>query len=161
MGLDMYLTRRVYVGSSVYNEPETEEKIEFSSYFGSFEVNKRDISSITLEFLYWRKANAIHNWFSEHLADGKIENGRDYWVDEEILVKLYDDLSKAILTTNDDLFKPTEGFFFGGTEKDEYYWSELKRTLAVLKPLVDELKKPHEEQSTLLQNSSFYYRPSW
>jgi hypothetical protein len=47
---------------------------------------------------------------------------------------------------------PQEGFFFGGTDIDEWYWNDLKNTITQLErvfalPEIDKL--------------SFYYSSSW
>ena len=55
----------------------------------------------------------------------------------------------AVYTDTEDL-DPTEGFFFGSTEKDEYYYQDLQDT-------VDGLTKCLE----LPKNYYFYYRSSW
>ena len=48
------------------------------------------------EVAYWRKANAIHKWFSDHCADGEIENCEDYYVTEEQLVDLRNTCEKVL-----------------------------------------------------------------
>jgi hypothetical protein len=58
--------------------------------------------------------------------------------------------NSTVLETSDPL-APTAGFFFGGTEKDEYYYQDIEHTLDVL-------------NSLLAFNDtewSFYYRASW
>lgn len=48
------------------------------------------------EVAYWRKANAIHAWFEEHLAEGEIENCRDYYVSKEDLILLRDTCQRIL-----------------------------------------------------------------
>lgn len=40
------------------------------------------------EVAYWRKANAIHAWFERNVADGEIENCKEYPVSKEDLLNL-------------------------------------------------------------------------
>ena len=66
-------------------------------------------------------------------------NGKDYEV------KVYD--------CEDDvkeLLEPTPGFFFGGTEIDEYYFEEVNSTIETLKEVLEEDGE-----------DDFIYRASW
>ena len=38
---------------------------------------------------YWRKANAVHNWFVDNVQDGN-DGCKHYWVSKEDLQKLLD-----------------------------------------------------------------------
>lgn len=76
MGLDMYLTKRVYVGNK-WREPEqrvkikypkTDKDVAFQIKRGS--INEEKISAIEEEAAYWRKANAIHSWFVTNVQSG-------------------------------------------------------------------------------------------
>lgn len=64
-------------------------------------------------------------------------------------VKVYDinDRLKEILPT-------TDGFFFGGTEYDDYYLEDCKETIIVLEKVLEENK--HDSLDV-----SFYYSSSW
>jgi hypothetical protein len=48
--------------------------------------------------------------------------------------------------------EPVEGFFFGGTEKDEYYYSALEYTVDTINSLL---------AGTVDESYSFYYQASW
>lgn len=48
--------------------------------------------------------------------------------------------------------EPTAGFFFGNTEKDEYYYSDIERTVDILNSLL---------ASAQDEDYSFYYQASW
>jgi hypothetical protein len=48
--------------------------------------------------------------------------------------------------------EPTAGFFFGNTEKDEYYYSDVERTVDMLNFLL---------ASAQDEDYSFYYQASW
>lgn len=107
---------------------------------------------------YWRKANAIHNWFVQNVQGGKDECQRSY-VDPEQLDALIDACNSAIAAYDDgdydaarELVTPTSGFFFGGTDVDEYYRADLERTVKQLEPLLAPARAG---------KFSLYYRASW
>lgn len=125
---------------------------------------------------YWRKANAIHNWFVENvqngeddcgtyevtkeniedllyactavkfhskLIDGKIKNGQIFsgerWEDVIEDGKYIEDPSTAM-----ELLPTTNGFFFGGTDYDEFYLNDIVYTIDVLTKLLRETDFDHE-----------------
>jgi len=151
MGLDMYMTQKIYIGAA-YKAEERPGELVIKAPFGG------DIYKIPI--MYWRKANAIHKWFVDNVQNG-VDDCGNYLIDEEMLEKLYKDLTKAILSQDPTVIPPTEGFFFGGTEADDYYWHELKRTLEKIKYIIDERKKPYDKQDPLIRTSDFYYHSSW
>ena len=116
MGLDMYLEGVRYI--SRY------ERINGKLV----KTRKRQIIK-TLE-IYWRKANAIHNWFVENVQEGE-DDCRCYELEKEQLIELRNTCKKVL--KNDSLKEellPTQGgFFFGGTDYDEYYYNDLKETI--------------------------------
>ena len=76
MGLDMYLKASKYV--SGYNHNDAKEKREYANLLQAFGLKKTPCEntpsgSLELTVAYWRKANAIHAWFVNELADGKDE----------------------------------------------------------------------------------------
>jgi hypothetical protein len=161
MGLDMYLIQKVFIGST-WSEEDRPGSLEIKPSLCEdiLKIPMHKIKVIELDFIYWRKTNAIHNWFVKNVQDG-VDDCGEYYVSQENLKELYADITKAILSQDASIIKPTEGFFFGSTEADSFYWRELNRTAAQIKPIVDEWKKPFEEQDPLIRNSDFYYRSSW
>ncbi len=116
MGLDMYLEGVKYI--SAY------EKIN-----GKFvKTRKRQVVK-TLE-IYWRKANAIHNWFVNNIQEGE-DDCRYYELEEEQLIELRNTCKKVLRDNSlkEELLPTQEGFFFGGTDYDEYYYNDLKETV--------------------------------
>ena len=116
-----------------------------------------EYDSLFKEIYYWRKANAIHQWFVDNIQNGN-DDCEDYRVtqkDLQILIdtlkEVYNSLCNKEMVTKKvqdgsieyetKVFKeedleiakqllPTqEGFFFGGTEYDEYYFEQIKDTL--------------------------------
>lgn len=147
MGLDMSLSAKWFV-------PFGKGKVKVT---GLKEVTEKNIQHIAIEVIYWRKANAIHAWFVKHVQDGN-DDCEEYLVNREDIALLLNDLKsvlgsrKNIGPSKQALSKlPTKsGFFFGGTEYDEYYWEELERTKV-------ELEKCLKMDS----NWTFYYSSSW
>jgi hypothetical protein len=171
MGLDMYLWKETYVNTYTEDE-ENFQKCEAKVDGHKFEFKK--IKSIVEEFAYWRKANQIHKWFVDNIQNGVDDCGK-YSVEKEDLIKLYDTCVEARLKKDKSILPPTEGFFFGSTDTDEYYWREITDTIRVLKPLVDRLKafmQIKEEHPDDWKNfiddemfqevwADYYYESSW
>lgn len=161
MGLDMYLTKKTYVGNEyrkpeqmiTVTMPENQDGVTFSI---KQPIKNERISEISERVGYWRKANQIHKWFVDNVQDGNDDCG-EYEVSEEKLTQLLSDC-KAV-KDNKDLAEtklPTQsGFFFGGTEYDEYYMSEIDDTIKIIEDLLAE--KGDEKYLS----GEVYYRSSW
>lgn len=143
MGLDMYLEGEMYIGF----DDETKVVVEPDILKG-YKIKK-----LIVELIYWRKANQIHRWFVTNVQKGVDDCGR-YCVSEECLQKLYT-LVCEVLKEHDKakILLPSEaGFFFGGTDYDEYYFRDLEKTKTGLEKLF---------ASEILKDFSAYYRSSW
>ena len=150
MGLDMYLYAERYI--SEYSDKELQSEVE------SIVKMPGKVNYVTSQVLYWRKANAIHNWFVKNVQDGE-DDCRKYYVPLEKLIELRDTL-KEILENKDkveELLPHMQGFFFGSYNYDEYYFEEITRTEMELTKLIDDLLKNHLYESYY----SFYYQSSW
>lgn len=148
MGLDMYLTKRVYVGAE-YEHRNVSGIIDISVDGEKLPVNFNKVSEIIERAGYWRKANHIHAWFVKNVQDEKDDCG-DYYVSEENMKELLDAVNQ-VLDNHDlaeELLPIQEGFFFGGTEYDEYYFSDLEETREIL-------------EEALKSSGDFYYHSSW
>jgi hypothetical protein len=146
MGLDMYLEAKRYLWESRPGEKQIAEKIA-----GLIGTSKR-VTEITARAAYWRKANHIHQWFVDNVQKGD-DNCAEYSVSRERLSELVA-LCKTILANRDqakELLPTQEGFFFGSTDYDQYYFGDLQET-------IDQI------ESTLAEfddSWSFYYQSSW
>lgn len=79
---------------------------------------------------YWRKANAVHKWFVDNVQDG-VDECQLSIVRREKLVELRD-LAGVVLKQPErapELLPTTDGFFFGGTEYDDWYMRNLQATV--------------------------------
>lgn len=129
MGLDMYLKARRYV--SEYDEGDRELSMEVKQKFP--ELREESIQGIDIRVGYWRKSNAIHRWFVEHVQEGKDDCG-DYWCSVDHLKDLRA-VCQRVLDFRHlavDQLPTTEGFFFGSTDYDDHYFDELEYTLKVV-----------------------------
>lgn len=170
MGLDMYLAKRTFVGNK-YRKPEEQAKVKLPKE-SKIQIKTERINSIVEDVAYWRKANAIHNWFVENVQNGE-DDCKEYDVSSEdlkVLLALVDQvLSSSKLvegkikngerfnkftgelediiedgkyiedpTVAEKLLPTTEGFFFGGTLYDQYYYDVLVYTKKTIEDLLNE-----------------------
>ena len=86
------------------------------------------IISLTMRVGYWRKFNALHNWFVDNVQDG-VDECEQHIVTREHLVELQKTVDRVLSNRSKaaELFPTGAGFFFGGTEYDEYYWEDMKQ----------------------------------
>jgi len=139
MGLDMYLHKRTYVKYS----DNLELKLLLQK---SKSVDVEKVSYIVEEVGYWRKANMIHKWFVDQVQDGN-DDCKEYYVPYSKLLELQSLCKKVLKTKDASLLPPTEGFFFGSTDVDEYYFEDLRKTIEII--------------SSLDKRMDYYYRASW
>lgn len=106
MGLDQYLVARQATA------PDTE---------------------VITEVGYWRKANMVHNWVETNLGR-ELENCEETILTVDDLLALKATCEKVL--ANHDLAPiemPTaSGFFFGSTEYDDWYFSDLRDTIGIV-----------------------------
>lgn len=156
MGLDMYLTKRTYVKR--WSHQKTENKYYVSVKKGKSTVKHiqpKRVSEIIEEIAYWRKANQIHIWFVKNVQGGE-DNCEEHYVTLDKLRELKS-ICEQVLKNNElaeELLPTQSGFFFGGTEYDEYYFKDLEYTVK----MIDEVIEENENFDSL---SDFYYRSSW
>lgn len=86
MGLDMYLTRKKYIGAN-YEHRKVSGNVDIMIGDKKIPINFNKISYIEENACYWRKANQIHNWFVNNVQDGN-DDCREYYVSTEDLEKL-------------------------------------------------------------------------
>ena len=71
MGLDMYLTKHTYTGRSFNRRMKLQ--ISAAANGKRMQIDSSKVKRISEEAAYWRKANAIHNWFVINCQDGRDE----------------------------------------------------------------------------------------
>ena len=144
MGLDMYLTRRIYI------DPRYNILITKNGQPADIDCSK--ISHVIEEIGYWRKANSIHNWFVQHVQDGKDDCG-NYYVSPDMLKELITDCETVLNDPKSgrDILPTASGFFFGSTEYDDYYLDDLANTVKICKKALE----------LVTEGGSIYYQSSW
>lgn len=141
----MYLTKEIYIGAN-YNHNKVEGKIDLSADGKEIPINLKKVSKIVEHAAYWRKSNAIHNWFVKNVQDGE-DDCKEYPVSFKQLMQLKETCKKVLEKKSADGLEPVGGFFFGSTEVDEYYFGDIQETIIALEGLDAE--------------GDYYYRASW
>lgn len=175
MGLDMYLYKKMYVGND-YKEPKDQVKIEVEgvkqervseivekvgywrkanqihNWFinnctknGEDDCKEMYVNREQLEELL-KTVNLVLD--STKLVKGKIHNCTRY--EDGKPIEIYED---GLIMENDkiarELLPTQEGFFFGNSNYDQYYYENLQET----KKLLEEVLKETD--------GDFYYKASW
>lgn len=93
---------------------------------------------------YWRKANAIHEWFVNNCQDGVDECQLSDPIHGEVLAGLVVRCKEVIETPllAAQLLPTVSGFFFGSVDYDEYYVQDLKDTVDMLTNVMQSYPKP-------------------
>lgn len=154
MGLDQYLYAKRFASPNFPGDKDIYKTVINSVEAESFyrpESNGFPCVTVAVQVGYWRKANAIHQWFVDNCQGGE-DDCRETYVDREQLEELRD-LCKSILADHskaDDL--PTAaGFFFGSTDYDEWYFHNLEETVETIDYVL----------TNISDEWSFYYTSSW
>ena len=133
MGLDMYLT----ASRLIWQHDKRDQKIAMNIATQFPDIPGR-LKEVEYEVAYWRKANAIHNWFVKNVQDGKDECEK-FDVSIEQLQSLVS-ACKSVLARHslaEKLLPPTSGFFFGNTDIDDWYFEDLQKTINMLMPVIE------------------------
>ena len=160
MGLDMYLYVRKYVPTRTWTDfenanPEFARLVEAVNAGQLTEEGSFTGASVDIPVMYWRKENHIHRWFVEN-CQGGVDECQIAYVPREKLVELRD-LCQAIVhqpQAAPSTLPTQSGFFFGGTEYDDWYMEGTRYTAARLSALLELIPEETLEWS-------FYYQSSW
>ena len=149
MGLDMYLNKRTYVQYWEHNGDDNYE-VKVTKGGEPTKINPKKVKYIIEEAGYWRKQNQIHRWFVENVQEG-IDNCGEYYVSKEDLQTLLElcQKVKADHSLAESLLPSASGFFFGGTEYDEWYFDGIDNTIEILKEALED------------ERGDYYYSSSW
>ena len=160
MGLDMYLSARKYINRIDWDTNNKMENPRFTSIVNSLEMRELleadgfSGAYVEIPVMYWRKSNAVHEWFVRELANG-VDDCRPLELTTDKLRELIvlcdqvtEDHSKA-----GELLPTSAGFFFGSTDYDEYYYQDIAHTADRLRYIVNELDAR--------QAGELVYQASW
>jgi len=151
MGLDMYLTGRRYLASYREGDAGIAEKIQ-----EIMETKGMRPKAVEVEVGYWRKANAIHDWFVRNIQDGEDDCG-EYYLSKAKAQELLDTVNEVLADHSkaEELLPTTSGFFFGSTDYDEYYFQDLEDTKTIMESVVNDFYNGDDREWDV------NYRSSW
>lgn len=156
MGLDQYLYASKNVGNAEWRGDE--ENKQFSEIINA--MNAHDMvdgeeipnATVMLRVGYWRKANQVHGWFVKHIQFGN-DDCREYDVSRAELQGLLTACQnvKQNPSMAEEVLPPSEGFFFGNNEIDEWYWHDIDYTIELVSRVL----------RTVNEDWNLTYRASW
>jgi len=170
MGLDMYFYAKRWFShdrDDKGNCIDKKEVAELRKIFPEmYKSGNLDSVEIKFEVGYWRKANQIHKWFVDNFQEA-VDDCKSYEVSREQikeLLKLVNEVLKKCKLIKGDIKEkvidkpeiackilPTmEGFFFGNSNYDEWYYEKIKDTKVIL-----------EKCLKLSEDWYFEYHSSW
>ena len=119
MGLDMYLMRANREEADGWDNLVTSERTASMDESPWYEV------------CYWRKANQIRQWFVDNCDYPAGGNCEEVEVTKEDLESLVETCRKVLEnpTLANELLPRSDGFFFGSTLYDEWYFEQLEDTV--------------------------------
>jgi hypothetical protein len=150
MGLDQYLYAKRYASRTPgFGEDVYQAVIEATN--ADFADPEWGGMYVEVCVGYWRKSNQIHQWFVDN-CQGGVDDCREAHVSREQLVELRNLCEQVLLApaTASKALPTTSGFFFGSTEYDEYYFSDLKDTIKII-----------DRALSVPQEWDFTYSSSW
>lgn len=148
----MYLNRKTYVKRWEHQKPEDRHTVIVKKGNKVVkEIEPSRITYVTEEMMYWRKANAIHNWFVQNVQGGE-DDCKEYYVSKDQLKELLKIITHVLKDNSkaQELLAPKAGFFFGTTEYDEWYYKDLQET-----------KKKLEKMLAENYGGDYSYQASW
>ena len=162
MGLDMYLSVRKNISRvkswDYSNGPITSPEFEKAAEATGMSKWEEPESIYGLEVqavaAYWRKQNAIHNWFVKNVQNNNDDCG-EYYVRQESLKELVSLCDQVIADPSkaEELLPTVGGFFFGNEEYNDRYLEGINYTSKRLKEL---LRQASDDSSVY-----FKYASSW
>lgn len=138
MGLDMWLYRHTAMPySGLGNEVTVEIIIRINGKRIKHGISPDNTSQIVEKVGYWRKANAIHDWFVQNVQDGEDDCGY-YDVSIKQLEELQQLCEEVIANPElaPDLLPTRAGFFYGSMQYDDWYFEGLKSTVEIIKEIM-------------------------
>lgn len=147
----MYLYKKTYVKSWDFHKPEDRHDVTVTRGGKPVtKIKKERVVYVVEEVGYWRKFNALHAWFVSEVQ-GDVDECQESYVDREDLLRLLATLVEVQKNPEkaEELLPAQSGFFFGGTDYDEYYFESVSQTIELLENLLAE------------GEGEYSYRASW
>ena len=155
MGLDMYLTKRTYVKNWNHKNDKHSVSVKLNGKKRK-DIQPERVSEIVEDVMYWRKANHIHNWFVSN-CQGGVDECQEARVSLDQLKELSELCKKVVDKKDPSLMETVQGFFFGSTDYDQYYYDMCTETHEVIENIVKEM----EDEPKDVYSATFYYQSSW
>lgn len=155
MGLDQYLYAKNYLSPMEWRGEEMNKTFHtVADAIGVKDFMDKDLPSIQCQVKigYWRKANAIHDWFVQNCQNGE-DDCRESYVSVEQLEELRK-ICNMVLDNHalaSEYLPTTSGFFFGSTDYDEWYYKDLESTVKIIDNAL----------SKIPDSWTFAYQSSW
>ena len=142
-----YARKTTYKSFSKWDEPDSvgeanypEDLKTFSDYIYDRNFKSAE-TEIRYQIGYFRKFNALHSYIVKTFANG-IDNCQDiilYKEDVEQIKKVLDEVLNAHQQVEKakELLPTQSGFFFGGTDYDEYYFEDVKVAADLMQSFLD------------------------
>lgn len=92
---------------------------------------------------------------SSELIEGEVVESYTFSDDGKKIKNMTKGKVMANTALAEELLPSQSGFFFGGTDYDEWYYKDLKDTVEALEPLLD------DQDSDAMVGTTFYYSSSW
>lgn len=106
------------------------------------------------EIGYWRKANQIREFFASYAPELIGENIEMLAVNKEMLLELKRRINCCLTERNEnissELLPTSQGFFFGSSEYDGWYYEQLENTLPII-----------EEALIAINNNNLVFYGEW
>lgn len=98
--------------------------------FKIIEMEKGIVYLKPKEEIYWRKSNWLRQWMIDNADYPEDGNCIDWLVSNEKLKKLIDDINNVLNNKEKakDILSTSSGFFFGDTDYNNYYFTDLETT---------------------------------
>jgi hypothetical protein len=161
MGLDQYLYAKKYVSKFDYSDAQN--RVITQDYMDLLPMDAPDITkygefagiTVTYPVGYWRKANAIHNFFVQTVGEDT-DNCQEMWVSRDLLVELRSRCVDVLNADNTEAkakevgLETVDGFFFGDTSYGDWYREDLRITIEICDKIF-----------ALPDEYSLHYQASW
>ena len=159
MGLDMYIHKVKKTDHSIKEleeldrnaQPDNPALVEFQPLAQPFPDLESPFYSIFHQVAYWRKFNALHQWFVTNVQLG-IDNCGNYELTTDHLRELLEVLEEVFNLKNATKLPPTQGFFWGSIEVDDHYWYNVSTAIKTISDLIFDTDWSKER---------LFYQSSW
>lgn len=141
MGLDMYL--------NIKRNLEF-KRLNMEVYDGLYYTKYEEVG-----IGYWRKFNALHQFIVSNYAE--VDDCKPIYLGKEEIKTILETLRRIALDNSlaQELMPSTSGFFFGGTQYDEWYFKDILHSIPIFELALKTLEDEHELDTYII------YQASW